>query len=521
MFKPVQPALKKHVMTSKNIFAGPEMEVAEEQALGDKCPTSVVLNNLILVAKILEDDVRDNMELRLVSRTFCDAYHANLRKTQRNLKIEYICLEDHYDSETLFATTDRIFINHYRFKISNLKNYFNFLKNTAKVKIHSIVVKGLWQLIPSIRLSLHESIRLSLIGNDRDSLKKLIGMNDICHKNCEDCVSIPEECVEYGPLQIESLQKSFTKPRVFEKLVVSDYLLDDIANICMESTKFKDDCLKAVRGFIPSNFSCKTLILKISENRKEWIDLEMNDGFQEESDHQPMPREVMEVMLKQWNVQSVELKFVHKHHREEHAGEWTRKDWFRKLCFLDHYTSIKESDPSLKIKEVLVDLTDSSECNAHLARSYMYGTRLNSYVQIPSKIRRVFLNEKLKIQFSHYITGDYGSISKVVDGIMELINTEGPRNSEVEITNLYLSWKNDIDYFDELSKQEPHLRPAVYEDFHISKLPNRIDISHKTLNEEDQSLVKKEWVGRRFQLINEKRNCTINWTMFENDRLLD
>ncbi|CAL2036282.1 unnamed protein product [Caenorhabditis brenneri] len=459
----------------------------EEQSLILKCLFSAVFNNLDIVEKILEgvtDDIRSNMELRLVNQTFYDACHLNLRKTHRNLKIEYMKGRDNYCSfRRVPVTTDRIYINQCPIKISNLDNYFHFLKDIAKVKIHSIVVKGIWQLARSIRRSLHESIRLSLIKNGGDSLKKLIGMDEICNGHCDDCLLIAEQCVEYGPLQTRNLRKSFTKPRVFQKLIVPDYLLDDIANVCMESTQSKDDCLKSVYDLIPSNISCKTLILKISEERKAWMNPEWNNGIRKRMrkypmpDHQPMPRE-------------------------------------------DPYVNIKESDPKFKIKEIFVDLTDSLECNTHLGRSYLYPVRQQSYVHLPSKIRRVFLNDKLKIQFSHYFIGNYAKISKVVDGMMNIINTEAPENLEVEILNMYLTWKTVIDYFDELSKK-PHERPVVFNGFSISELPNKINISHKTLKQEDQPLVKEEWVGRRFQLINKKRNCIIKWTMFENDHLLD
>ncbi|CAL2036413.1 unnamed protein product [Caenorhabditis brenneri] len=504
------------------------MEVDEEQHLDYENSGSAVFNNFDLVVKILEevtDDIKNNMELRRLNRTFRDAYHVILRKTHQNLKIEYI----HPRSRVLAPprpvpiTNDRIYINHCRFKISNLGNYFPFLTNIVKVKIQSIVVKDLWRLKPSTRLSLYENIK-SLIGHDRDSLKKLIGMDEICPENYEDSLWIPEKCMEYGPLQIEHLRKLFTKPRVFETLIVPDYLLDDIANICMESTQFREECLKAISDFIPSNVSCKTLILKISEKRNGWIDPETNADAQQRmrmhpiTDHQAMPREVMELMLKQWKVQSIVLKFVHQTNRSDYKGEWTRKDWFTKICFKDSYNRIQKSDPSLKIKEVMVDLTDSLSCNVHLGRSYVYDVGMNSYVHLPSKIRRVFLNDKLIIQFSHYRIGVYSNIAEVACGMMKIINAEAPQNLKVEIMNMYLTGKKDMDYFDKLLKQEPHLHPAVFRDFHISELPNRIYSFHRTFDRKDlqsNPTIKKEWVGRSFQLTNEERNCTIKWTLFE------
>ncbi|EGT34703.1 hypothetical protein CAEBREN_09648 [Caenorhabditis brenneri] len=509
------------------------MEVDEEQHLVYESPASAVFNNFDLVLKILEeetDDIKNNMELRRLNRTFRDAYHVILRKTHQNLKIEYI-----YPRSRVLApprpvpiSNDRIYINHCRFKIPNLDNYFPFLRNIVKVKIQSIVVKDLWRLEPSIRLSLYKNIK-SLIGHERDSLKKLIGIDEICPENYEDSLWIPEKCEEYGPLRLEHLQESFTKPRVFETLIVPDYLLDDIANSCVESTQFREECLKAVSDFIPANISCKTLILKISEKRNGWIDPETNADAQQRmrmhpiTDHQAMPREVMELMLKQWKVQSVVLKFVHQTNRSDYKGEWTRKDWFTRLYFKDSYIHINKSDPSLKIKEVLVDLTDSLRCNVNLRLSYVYNIPRVTYVDLPSIIRRVFSNDKLKILFSHYRISPYSSIARVAGGMMKIINADAPQNLEVEIINMYLAWNTDMDYFKKLTKQEPHLHPAVFRDFHISELPKRVYLSHRTFdrkNPQSYPIIKKEWVGRSFQLINKERNCTIKWTLFENENLL-
>ncbi|CAL2036283.1 unnamed protein product [Caenorhabditis brenneri] len=454
------------------------MEVKEEQPLCYKCPVSTVFNNLDLLAKILgevTDDIRNNLELRLVNRKFRDACHANLRKNHRNLKIEYIFVFSK-DPDTEMITNNRVYINYRRVPVLNVY---------------------------------------------RESFKKLIGMDQICHGNCDACLWIPNGCVEYGPLQFETLRKSFTEPHVFEKLIVPDYLLDDIANSCVFSTNSKDDCLKAASDLISSKISCKTLILKMSETRKEWIDPEMNDiqGRRRTEDHQAMPREILEFMLKQWNVQSVVLKFVRKNHREEHAGEWTRMNWFTELRFKGSRIHVNISDPSLKIKEVLVDLTDSNKCNSHLNALYLTNFSMISYTDLPSIIRRVFLNDKLKIQFSHYVSGTYYEMFHVTEFMMKNINADAPRNLEVEIIS-FLRFKSDIEYLDELLKEETQMRSAVFQDFQISNLPNAIKISHRKVDCKDPPyypIAKKEWIGKCCQMINRKRNCNIKWTFFANE----
>ncbi|CAL2036281.1 unnamed protein product [Caenorhabditis brenneri] len=482
------------------------MKVAEEQLLDYKCPASAaVLNNLDLLAKILEgvtDDIRNNMELRLVNRAFRDACHANFRKNHRNLKIEYMFVRTD-DPDTEIITKNRVYINYRCFTVLNFYSYFLFLRNVAKVKIQSIVVKDLWKLTPFIRWILHELISLSLLGNDRDSLKKLIGMNEICHGNCESCVFIPKDCVEYGPLRIENLRKSFTKPRVFEKLIVPDYLLDDIANSCVESTNTENDCLKAASDFIPSNITCSTLILKINEEY-----------------HQAMPREVVEFMLKQWKVQSVTLKFVHKDHRNDYKGGWRQKNWFTILRFYGSRDHIDESDRNLKIKEVLLDLTDSIRCRSGLISPL---PNVHSYFDASSIIRRVFRNDKLKIQFSHYNPGGWLRLFRTITYIMGKLNAEAPRNLEVEL-NMYLEYKDDTEFLDELVNQKPHLSKPVYKDFHIFNHPYAISVVHKTVNCKDHPsypIINKEWIGKCCQMINKEKNYTINWTFFTNEDSID
>ncbi|CAL2036289.1 unnamed protein product [Caenorhabditis brenneri] len=495
------------------------MGVTEEQPFVYKCPFLAVFNNFDLVEKILEevtDDIRNNMDLRLVNRTFRDAYHANLRKTHRNLKIEYISWRAK-DQDTQVITENRVYINYRRIPVLSVYSYLIFLKNIVKARIQSLVVKNLCYLRSSLRIFLHESIRLSLIKNGGDSLKKLIGMDETCHGNCEACVLIPKDCVEYGPLGIENLRKSFTKPRVFEKLIVPDYLLDDIANDCVESTQSKDDCFNAVRNLISSNISCKTLVLKISESREDWFDPDDIRRIWPALDYQVMPREVIEVMLKQWNVQSVVLKFVYKDHREEPAGRWTRTDWFTRLRFKDRLIHINLSDPSFKIKEVLVDLTDSFSCRRHLLFPRVCNIPGNTYVDIVPKVRRVFLNDRLKIQFPHH--KDCCGISRAVEDMIGKMNVDVPRNFKIEI-NHYSDLKYDLIYLNNLSKQERQFRPAVFHDFHISELPNAISVSHKTINQKDNpsyTIRNEEWVGRCFQFSNMKRNWIINWTLFTNE----
>ncbi|CAL2036338.1 unnamed protein product [Caenorhabditis brenneri] len=333
-------------------------------------------------------------------------------------------------------------------------------------------------------------------------------MNEICPKNCDDCVLVPKECVEYGPVQIETLRKSFTKPRVFEKLIVPDYLLNGIANYCVESSNSKDDCFKAMHDLISCNIFCKTLVLKISENRRQ---------SNSPGSHRAMPQEVLDVMLKQWKVQSLVLEFVYETHWKDYTGEWTRKDWFTRLCFSDTRDNIRKSN--LKFKEVTVDLTSSHPFSSHLTLPKMYNTPNRSYKDIVSNIRRVFQNDKLKIQFTSSRTM-HSRIDHVVQGVLQNIIDGDPWNFEIEIT-MYLKYRNDKLYFDVLSNQNQKLRPPVFHGFQIFLRRNTSSEWLQTMERQlDSPLLykKNKWIGNCCQFVNKKRNLTINWTYFVNEQ---
>ncbi|CAL2036284.1 unnamed protein product [Caenorhabditis brenneri] len=342
-------------------------------------------------------------------------------------------------------------------------------------------------------------------------------MDQICHGNCEACLWIPNGCVEYGPLQFETLRKSLTEPHVFEKLIVPDYLLDDIANSCVELSDSKEDCFKAMSDLISSNISCKTLILKMSETRKESIDPEMNDEIQErrrDGDHQPMPREVIEVMLKQWKVQSLVLEFVYHTHRKDYKGEWARKEWFTKLCFSD--SNMENLDLSLKFKEVTIDLTRSSQFSSHLTNPDMFNTPNRSYQHLPAIVRRVFQNDKLRIQLYSHSRTMMKRIDHIVQGVFQNIRNGDLWNYEIEIT-MYLKYGNDKLYFNVLSNQDPQLRPPVFNDFQISNHSNTSSEWHETLDRIDHPsfmFMKREWIGNCCRFVNKKRKLTVNWTYF-------
>ncbi|EGT39865.1 hypothetical protein CAEBREN_16410 [Caenorhabditis brenneri] len=493
------------------------MEV--DEALEAQAIITAVFNNPDLVEKFLEgatDDIRDSMQFRLVNRTFREACHGILRQTQRKAKIEYIKRECSNRDQYL-KMSGRVYINHHPLRISNVENYFHFLKG-INVNIESVVIKNLWGLKASFQKDLHDSINKVLIGDDRYALIQLIGMNEICKESCEDCFSIPNHCVEYGPLRIDHLKKSFPEPREFEKLIVTDYLLDDIANSCIEPSNSKEDCYKALSDLIPSNISCKTLVLKISEGRKQWRDPNQPPAERIPEHHfgghpyeqREMPREVLEFMLKQWKVQLVSLKFVGKNHQDSYTkGEWTQNAWFSALCFKDHVEERYDTD--FKVNEVLVDLTDSSNTLSNMLHSRRIGMQ-GQQGSLVTNIRRVFFCDKIIIQFSHFHPGS-SSIEDITEGMMNEFFSEEQVNLDIEVI-YYSRVQDDTTYFIDLWNLDYEKLPAVFKNFDYTHIPTLTPEWHWSMEGQGvdkEGMKKKEWIGSGCQMVNRRKKCTAEW----------
>ncbi|UMM25126.1 hypothetical protein L5515_005071 [Caenorhabditis briggsae] len=138
-------------------------------------------------------------------------------------------------------------------------------------------------------------------------------MDNICHPGCKDCLEIANKCYEYGPVQLNYLTTQPTIPKHSQKLIITDYLLDDIANKCVRSSEI----LNTLNKMITSEISCDVLQLNISKIRRNSINLWVEDTLS-------MPREVLDVILSKWNVKSIILKFRNMKQLPEDTGSYRK-----------------------------------------------------------------------------------------------------------------------------------------------------------------------------------------------------
>ncbi|CAL2036267.1 unnamed protein product [Caenorhabditis brenneri] len=485
-----------------------------EKSSEENNAASAVFNNQILVQAILEhvtNDIRDNMSFRLVNKTFRNSCHAMLRKNHQKVKIEYMFLN--YEKEIEKYTKTHVYINYHAIKISNVDNYFHLIKNVANVKVDSISVKNLFLLTKEKQKIVHDSITRTLIANDREAIKILIGMDEICYNGCEACTLIPRKCLEYGQIRIKNLRESFAESHFFEKLIIADYFLDSIANICVKSSRTKKECLNAVENLVNSKITCETLVLKISETQK----LDSNRRGSIDGKLESMPQEVLEIILKKWRVQSLVLKFVETSHRSKNVREWMSKDCFSNLCLYGHFGNGRR----LKVSNVCIDFKDSQkyarslQTNEPLVNIHRRGQTL------VSNIRRLFICDKLSIECSHWKQRLSIPITEGVERFMEAVSMEAKDNLEVNI-RFFPKHRNSQEVFQELIEKKDS-DSDVYPEFTILTLPSPLPISHRSLEPIGEypyyRLEEKEWIGDAFRMIHKEHNLVINWEfMIEKDQ---
>ncbi|CAL2036266.1 unnamed protein product [Caenorhabditis brenneri] len=476
-----------------------------EESSEENYPASAVFNNQILVQTILEhatNDIIDNMSFRLVNRTFRNSCHAMLRKNHQKVKIEHLDVD--HDEVVKNYNENHVYINYNAIKISNVHRYFHLIKNVANVKVDSIYVKNLFLLTREKQKILHDSTTRTLIGNDREIIKKLIGMEEICEIGCENCAQIPEKCLEYGPIRIKNLRESFAEPRSFEKLIIADYFLDNIANVCVKSSRTRKECISAVENLVNSKITSRTLVLKISETQK----LDSNRRGSIDGKLESMPQEVLEIMLKKWRVQSLVLKFVETSHRSKNVREWMSKDCFSNLCLYGHYGNGRR----LKVSNVCIDLKDSQkyarslQTNEPLVNIHRRGQTL------VSNIRRLFICDKLSIECSHWKQRLSIPIAEGVERFMEALSMEAKDNLEINI-RIFPKHRNSQEVFQDLIEKKDS-DSDLYPEFTIHAIDSPLPVLLRSLEPIGEypyfKLEKKQWIGDAFRMINKKKKLVIN-----------
>ncbi|CAL2042927.1 unnamed protein product [Caenorhabditis brenneri] len=320
-----------------------------------------VFSNPLLAENIARNlDMHQLNRLRAVNKSLNNACLGVIRKDHRAMKIEFM----------------------------------QFLTNVAGVQVERIEVIDFWKLgiNPShapLAWKFHKlHIHTELIGSNH--VKALIGLADK-YIYCPDCIKISKTCIEYGPINQYWLQTT-KKGKHLERIVVTDVFLDKLANSLVSDSQSKKNCYKLLEDcFARPNISCTTLALCIHENRD-------TDNTETPQDHTPIPWEVLEMALRKWKVERIEIKFVRILNDMPHIETWSGSNYFTGIRFNDPVDNLRGLGLSQKFSHVKVDLSRSVHCTTDL----MFQGVHRGYKNVIANIRRIFHPDQISVEFTHW-----------------------------------------------------------------------------------------------------------------------
>ncbi|KAF1763169.1 hypothetical protein GCK72_011435 [Caenorhabditis remanei] len=378
------------------------------------------------------------------------------------MKIEFIGIAE----RSVETAKDWIYINYRKIKKSIIPGYFNFLNKVVGVKVEEIITNNLWHPEEKFARNLHKSIHLDLIGGNRGSVRRLIGLEDVC-EGCVKCANMAKRCVEYGPLRFRVL-KRIKNPMHYRKLHISDKLIECIADYCTLKSTTKKKCFKRLNNIIRRSISCDTLVLWISETREYYINGVLKSA------HFPMPREVLDVMIRKWNVKSVKLNMIY-----------------------------------LKIHHVSVRVLESYDCARGLMQRNPETEEEKIYENYIANLRRLFQMDKISIDFGHWRHKYSASLEEFMKNILRVIQLEKQRKLEVNI-----QFFTEICSFKVGNSEELAEIPSEY-----SLLSDRVEcirmfVPFEIVESGPERLNMIKWVGRRFQVKDMDNHFTLNLNIY-------
>uniref|UniRef100_A0A1I7TBA1 FTH domain-containing protein n=1 Tax=Caenorhabditis tropicalis TaxID=1561998 RepID=A0A1I7TBA1_9PELO len=401
--------------------------------------------------------------------------------------------------------TDKVFINGREYTLEMLtKKYFRFWNKVAHLKMQQLRVQNASTLTVDQSESFHEAIHSQLIGDNWKSMKTLTGMEVMCN-GCSKCQKLIEIVEEYGPIGIETIKK-IENPVHFKKLIVTDGLLDEIANHCVQESSSKTECFQRLDSFLDSPIKTDTLAIYISETR------ELN----EDQKHQSMPREVLETFIHKWNPHSIRIHFIYSTLSEQYNNQWS--GYFQPLRLTDPFESVSRSSFP-KFKEVQLDLLESIHCSDDI-QSLHLRCQLNGYENVLACIRRVFPTDKISIKNLYYSGSYMGRFISMFDNLHRFVQFEKQEHLTVDVdyfmnVTCFDMLKYGITYESDSKPRKEFSKFAIQPQRRINYYPA---VLNGVIPMKGFSKTKKfKWIGKEFQIGKDSFQLNINaWLVEKN-----
>lgn len=475
-----------------------------------KC-TAEVFNNPIIVEQILKYAKQDllDLKLRLVSKLFNVTCLKLIRKDHREINIEFNEKTDGIRG----LLNNTLHVHHRLTKMREVPEYFRFLKNVAEVRVREIRIKNIWKLKPEISTDFHFHIHSKLI--DRKYIKVLVGLEEVCD-GCSECLEIISLCEEYGPIGVGMLMK-LQRPIHFKKLIVTDGLLEHIASCCVLLPISKDVCYQLLNIIIRPFIACETFVLWISESTVFFHD-ELQFSI---TDHSFIPREVMELMLSKWNVESINVRLYWTPKIVVHLLQWLQVEYFTPVRLCDYSKLFDKSSQSFR--HVTIDLTDSMYCSrAMLCRTPLLNYHIG-YLNLLKNAIRLFPTDTISIKCLSARNSDIMDLIHAIHILPKLHPSENLSTLTINIE--FFIQIRLLDYSCSASnlQHQEQLLPFLLPD-ELSINSSTIECYHREMEfiffSGGSYLPVIKWIGRRLTANHKGDNCLLNVDLFINNDLL-
>ncbi|EGT34553.1 hypothetical protein CAEBREN_00586 [Caenorhabditis brenneri] len=257
--------------------------------------------------------------------------------------------------------------------------------------------------------------------------------------------------------------------------------LDKLANSCISDSESREDCYKMLEDrFSKPNISCTTLTLCIHENRD-------TDNTMIHQNHTPIPFEVLQMALKKWKVQSIEIKFIRNWNDMLHIETWSASNYFTGIRFNDPVDDLEGLEFSQKFSHVQVDLSRSFECGKELKLQHL----LRGYENVVANIRRIFHPDQISFDFTHWLFMEPSNPQQLLENLLRVSRLAHCQYLTINF-KIYLEILDAIQ-LSEVFKATGSLRPLY----------------HNALNKKHIFKTVK-WVGERFRFVDHREKFIMN-----------
>ncbi|PIC13486.1 hypothetical protein B9Z55_027620 [Caenorhabditis nigoni] len=186
--------------------------------------------------------------------------------------------------------------------------FLQFLRYYVDGNVTEIHIFNQYRKRLRISKTLHREIVQTLVGSEKEHLKKVFGMEQLCG-GCKICFNLVDNLDEHSFVTLKMLRHGSNT--VFDHIAVPDLQMFEIARRCLNDTSDKESCLKLLSSIVKDNICVKKLTIPSPR-------------------YEGPPVEVLTTILKQWKVESAVLDV---RDFQEYCDLGSKKQFFTRFSF--------------------------------------------------------------------------------------------------------------------------------------------------------------------------------------------